>query len=90
MCIKINLSPFIENKGKIEKAIYVDGVTVKECLDNLFIILPQLKSILISENNQLESSYNIFLNNTNVYPDGMEKEVHKGDKISILQNISGG
>jgi molybdopterin converting factor small subunit len=89
MSIKISISQALA-EGSPTRLAEVDGKTVGECLDQLFIKRPDMKGWLFDENGDLKDYVDIFVNKQNAFPDPLAKPVNDGDEIYIMSLIGGG
>jgi molybdopterin synthase sulfur carrier subunit len=81
------LRPYTENRDSVE----VEGNTVSELLNALTQKYPQLKRHLFSEDGNLRSFVNIYVNDEDIrYLDGGNTGVKDGDVVSIVPGIAGG
>jgi MoaD family protein len=81
------LRPYTENRDSVE----VEGNTVGELLNALTQKYPQLKRHLFSEDGNLRSFVNIYVNDEDIrYLDGGNTSVKDGDVVSIVPAIAGG
>jgi MoaD family protein len=81
------LRPYTENRDSVE----VEGNTVSELLNALTQKYPQLKRHLFSEDGNLRSFVNIYVNDEDIrYLDGGNTSVKDGDVVSIVPAIAGG
>jgi len=80
------LRPYTENRDSVE----VEGNTVGELLNALTQKYPQLKRHLFSEDGNLRSFVNIYVNDEDIrYLDGGNTGVKDGDVVSIVPAIAG-
>jgi sulfur-carrier protein len=81
------LRPYTENRDSVE----VEGNTIGELLNALTQKYPQLKRHLFSEDGNLRSFVNIYVNDEDIrYLDGGNTSVKDGDVVSIVPAIAGG
>jgi len=81
------LRPYTENRDSVE----VEGNTVGELLNALAQKYPQLKRHLFSEDGNLRSFVNIYVNDEDIrYLEGGNTSVKDGDVVSIVPAIAGG
>jgi len=75
--------------GKDE--IHVEAKNLKEVIDKLGEINPEIKARLIDENGEIRRFINIYVNNEDIrFLKGIETELKEGDEISIIPAIAGG
>ena len=69
----------------------VAGETVASALDGLAVRFPQLRRHLYTEQGELRSYVNVFLNDDDVRTlSGLSTPVHGGDTLMIVPSIAGG
>ena len=77
-------SPLRRSTGG-EAAISVNGGTIKEVLDELFIAHPDIKNHLIEENGDLRNFVNIFVNNEDIrHSGGLDSKVTDNSDVRII------
>lgn len=89
MSIKISVSQAL-SEGSPTRLAEVDGKTVGECLDQLFIKHPEMKRWLFDESGNLKEYIDIFINKQNAFPMPLAKFVVDGDEIYLMSLIGGG
>jgi molybdopterin synthase sulfur carrier subunit len=68
----------------------VDGATVGEALDALYVRFDELKS-RIADDNGLRRFVNVYVGGEDIrFLDGLETPVKDGDEITILPAVAGG
>ena len=73
------------------KSLSVEGATLRDALDDAVSRYPALRVHLFDESRGLRRHVLCFLNDTNTrWLDGMDRELAEGDRITILQAVSGG
>ncbi len=77
------LRRFTEGKSEI----IVDGVNIKEVLDQLFEVYPDIKNHLIDDEGGLRNFVNIFINGEKA---NLKTDVFEGSDIRIIPSIAGG
>ncbi len=70
--------------------IEAKGPTVKDCLDYIIRMYPELKKAIFLENDKLHPLIEIYVNSMSTYPDALKKQVKEGDKIHIIHTLAGG
>ncbi len=74
-----------------QSAVEVDGNSIKDILDQLFIIHPDIKNHLIEENGNLRNFVNIFINGEDIRQmGGLQAIVDDGSDVRIIPSIAGG
>jgi adenylyltransferase/sulfurtransferase len=89
MTVKISISQALA-EGSPTRLAEVEGKTVGECLDQLFIKRPDMKPWLFDENGELKNYIDIFINKRNAFPLPLAKSVLDGDEIYLMSLIGGG
>ena len=90
MSVKINLHPMLQDFAGGNKNVEVEGSTVGETLEALFVKYPDLKQQILEKNGSLKRHLDIFVNNESSYPQELLKGVRDGDEVSIIMMIAGG
>jgi molybdopterin converting factor small subunit len=73
------------------RRLEVSGGTWREALQDAFMQLPALEVHLIDETGALRQHVLCFLNDVNTrFHDGPGPSLHDGDRLAILQAVSGG
>ena len=70
-----------------QSEIIVDGVNIKEVLDQLFKVYPDIKNHLIDDEGGLRNFVNIFINGEKA---NLKTDVSEGSDIRIIPSIAGG
>jgi molybdopterin converting factor small subunit len=71
--------------------LQVSGNTVAEALDQVTNQHPALRQHLFTEDGQLRSFVNLFVNDEDVrFLQGVDTPVHEDDRLMILPSIAGG
>ena len=89
MTVKINISQALA-EGSPTRLAEVEGKTVGECLEQLFVKRPDMKQWLFDENGELKNYIDIFINKRNAFPLPLTKLVADGDEIYLMSLIGGG
>ena len=81
------LRPSVDNQSTVD----IDGSTVGEVLSNLTSQYSELKKHLYTEEGQLRSFVNVYLNDDDIrYLDKEQTSLKPGDTISIVPSVAGG
>ncbi len=73
------------------REIEVSGETLRECLDELVVKYPLLQSHLYEDHGEIRRHVVILYNDQNTrWLDTLEVSIQPGDRITILQAVSGG
>ena len=77
---------YSDNKDQVS----VDGGTVKECINNLIEIYPELGRALFMDKEKLHPLVGIYVNSTGICHYALDGEVKDGDKIHLIHTLAGG
>lgn len=81
------LRRLVENKDEI----IVEGTTLKEVIEKLGEINPEMKNRILDENGEVRRFINIYINNEDIrFMKGINTEVKDTDEITIIPAIAGG
>jgi molybdopterin converting factor small subunit len=87
MSVKVLIdSAFLDYTGG-QKVVEVEGSNVKQCLEALWNIFPDLKTNLYDRQGRLLSDVGLFINDENAFP---HQPINDGDELSIIIPIGGG
>jgi molybdopterin converting factor small subunit len=87
MSVKVLIdSAFLDYTGG-QKEIEVEGKTVNQCLEHLWVLFPDLKVNLYDKQGKVLSDVGFFVNDENAFPN---QPVQDGDELSIIIPIGGG
>lgn len=90
MSIEIILSPSLQPMTGNAPSMKVEGKTLGECLDDLMLKYPQLKAVLLDDNQELRKDYMVFINGENAYMEELPRPVKEGDIIHLMTFFVGG
>jgi len=90
MGIKIKLPSSILRFTGDQSVVEVQGNNVGECLNHLQARFPDLKTMLFNDNGELRALFDVYVNNTNTYPEGLGYDLKDGDEILLITIIGGG
>ena len=91
MAVSVTIPGLLVNCTRGNKVISVTGETLKECFDNLLQSYPLLKIHLYDENGAQRQHVNFFYNDQNTrWLDNWDIYLENGDKVTIIQAVSGG
>jgi adenylyltransferase/sulfurtransferase len=91
MAVKLRIPTPLRTYAGDQDSIQVEGTTINEVLETLTAEYPNLKKHLYSEDGQLRSFVNIYLNDEDIrYLEKEDTAVSDGDTISIVPSIAGG
>ncbi len=91
MSIPVTIPTPLRGYAGGQKTINVEGQTVGEALQVLTTKYPNLRQHLFSEDGQLRSFVNIYLNEEDVrYLQNVNTAIKDSDKLSIVPSIAGG
>ncbi len=73
------------------KEIMMEASMLKDVIDALISIRPELGSKLLDSNGRLRSIFSVYINGRNAeLLNGMETELRDNDEISIIPSVAGG
>lgn len=90
MGVQIEIPPFLQHFTNGNIVANVNGNTVGDCLVDLVRQFPQLKELLFDKDDKLQKYIDILVNGKSTYPEELAKSVKGGDKLYILNVITGG
>jgi sulfur carrier protein ThiS len=90
LSIELFLTPTVQYLINDVRSISVEGKTLIACLDDLVKQYPQLKDLLFDENGKLLIKFMVYVNGEIIAPEALSKPVGKGDKIHVVDVITGG
>ncbi len=91
MAIPVTIPTPLRGYAGGQKTIAVEGGTVGEALNSLTIQYPDLRQHLFSEDGNLRSFVNVYLNDEDVrYLQHVHTPLKETDKISIVPSVAGG
>jgi adenylyltransferase/sulfurtransferase len=91
MAVKVMIPTPLRGYTDKQDSIVVNGSTVGEVLRELTARHPSLKKHLFSDNGNLRSFVNIYLNNDDIrYLQKEQTSVSEKDVVSIIPSIAGG
>ncbi len=71
--------------------IFVEAKTVREAIDNLIKLYPELSNVIIENNENLKDDYIYLVNGRNiVFLQNEETPLKEGDKVTIFPPVGGG
>lgn len=78
---------YVDNQTEFE----VQGATVAEVLENIFVRYPALKPHLYDTKGELRRHFNIFVNGVHLRElNGLATELQTGDKVILMASAAGG
>jgi molybdopterin synthase sulfur carrier subunit len=81
------LRKLVGGKGELE----VEAKTIREVIEKLGQINPEIKARILDENGEVRRFINIYLNNEDIrFLKGLDTDLKNGDEISIIPAIAGG
>jgi len=90
MTVKLNLHPYLVHLADNKDRHEVNGATIGECLEDIVRRYPDLEEWLFTEERELKSLFDVFLNMESTEPERLAKPVRDGDDINIIIVIAGG
>ncbi len=71
--------------------VFVEAKTVREAIDNLIKLYPELSNVIIENNGNLKDDYIYLVNGRNiVFLQNEETPLKEGDKVTIFPPVGGG
>jgi len=81
------LRKLVGGKDELE----VEAKTIREVIEKLGEINPEIKTRILDENGEVRRFINIYLNNEDIrFLKGLDTDLKNGDEISIIPAIAGG
>jgi molybdopterin converting factor small subunit len=88
---KVSIPMLLGNATEGAREVSVTGATLQECLDDLMRTYPLLGSHLFEADGALRRHVLILYNDQNTrWFDALDIPIQPGDRITILQAVSGG
>jgi molybdopterin synthase sulfur carrier subunit len=86
----VRIPPVLRENTGGSRSVDVEGTTVSEALDDLFVKHPELRD-RVTEEGQLSSFINVYVNDRDVrYRDGLGTSIGPDDTIILLPAMAGG
>jgi sulfur carrier protein ThiS len=90
LSIELFLTPTVQYVINDVRSISVEGRTVIDCLADLVKQYPQLRDLLFNEKGKLLDKFMVYANGEIISPEELSKPVGNGDRIHIVDVITGG
>ena len=90
MSIKIQLHVTHRQYTDGKETIEVEGTIVRQALNNLVTLYPDIKNKIFDKKGNLLHYIEIYLNKESAYPGELEKPLKDGDEIQIITFLAGG
>jgi len=91
MSVKIIIPVALRQYAKNQQSIRLSGQNVGELLDNLVREFPNMRKHLFSEDGQIRSFVNVYVNDDDIrYLEKSATKLKEGDIISIIPSVAGG
>ncbi len=90
MSIKIQLHVTHRQYTDGKETIEVEGTIVRQALNNLVTLYPDIKNEIFDKKGNLLHYIEIYLNKESAYPGELEKPLKDGDEIQIITFLAGG
>ena len=90
MSIEIRIPHFLRHLTDDVQTVEVKGNTVGECLGDLVVRFPQLSSWIFDKNGKLKKHLDVWTNREVGDHSDLAQPVADGDKLTIINIISGG
>ena len=90
--VKVKVKLYATLKEIIGKdTVFVEAKTVREAIDNLIKLYPELSNVIIENNENLKDDYIYLVNGRNiVFLQNEETPLKEGDKVTIFPPVGGG
>lgn len=89
--IPVKVPGILTNCTNGEKTVFVLAKNLKDCFAEVYKNYPLLKMHILDENENLRPHILFFFNQENVsWLDSLDINLKEGDKIQIIQAVSGG
>ncbi len=88
--VSVRLPTMLATLVKGDRIVPVTAVTVREALESLFAVHPELRVHILDERHLMRPHVSCFHNDTMLHGDGLEEPVSDGDTVTIMQAVSGG
>jgi molybdopterin converting factor small subunit len=88
--VEIYIPHFLQHLTGNMQTVEVKGRTAGECLDDLVIRFPQLGSRIFDKNHRLQKHFDVWINEETRGYKGLTQPVADGDRLTIINVISGG
>jgi molybdopterin converting factor small subunit len=90
MSAEIHVPQFLQHLTGDVQTVAVNGKTVGECLEDLVSRFPQLSSMIFDKNGRLQKHLDVWINEEAEGHGGLAQPVNHGDRLTIINVISGG
>lgn len=90
MSVKVHIHTTQRHLTDGLEVVEVQGKTVKECLEYLVGLFPEVKEGLFEKKGKLRNHIEIYVNLESAYPDELGKAVKDGDDIHVSLMLAGG
>jgi sulfur-carrier protein len=89
--VEVNVPSLLRDCVGGRGRLTVEGETLRDALEQLFAAYPLLRHHLFLENGRLRQHVLIFYNGENIaLLEALDPSLRPGDRIDIVQNVSGG
>ena len=88
MTVTVTIPKMLAELVKGDRTITVDGGSVREVLNGLFAVHPELRVHVLDETGTIRPHVSCFHNDRTV--DSLDEVVDDGDTVLVLQAVSGG
>ena len=90
MSVKVHLYSSLQNYTEGHNAVEVSGGTVGDCLNDLAIKYPEIRTIVFNERGELSDQIYVSINLNSAYRARSEEPIKDGDELYIVLIIAGG
>jgi len=88
--VKVNCQYFLLHLTDDRDEIEVEGNTVRECLERVVALYPNVRKWLFREDGELANFIDIFVNLESTFPNQLSDPVREGDEIYIVMMHTAG
>ncbi len=91
MSVKVKLPTQLRAAAGGNSSLQVDGTTVREVLDAVYVEHPELKERLSDEDGTLRRFVNVYVGGDDIrFGDGLDTTVADGAEVQVLPAVAGG
>ena len=90
MSVKVHLYSSLQNYTEGHNVVEVSGGAVGDCLNDLAIKYPEIRTIVFNERGELSDQIYVSINLNSAYRARSEESIKDGDELYIVLIIAGG
>ncbi len=87
---KVIIPPPYRGPTQGEAEVWVEGGTIRECLDAVEVRFPGFGDLIYDSDGQLPDFVRLFVNSTIVDTDALDVRLAPDDEVGVLAAIAGG